>query len=98
MTTRTRREPGQEPFVLTRVRDLDDKVVDRGEVVPDFLLGSARPGRKFLVVITSNDDTPILSFYGSFDTSRLATDWAHEHIPVRGNRWRVVPVDSPDPS
>jgi hypothetical protein len=98
MAKRIRREPGREPFILTRVRDLDKQVVPDGEIVPDFLLGSARPGRKFLVVTTADSDDPTLAFYGPFETSRLATDWAHEHIPVRGNRWRVAPVDAPDPA
>lgn len=96
MKKRIPRAPGREPLILTRVRNLDKQVVSGGEVVPNFYLTTMRPGRKFLVVSTSNDDTPILAFHGTFDTPTEARNWAHDHIPVRGNRWTIAPVDAPD--
>lgn len=103
MTNRKpKREPGREPFVLTRVRDLDGEVVRDGEVVPDFYLGSDRPGRQFAVLVTPDDDTAFIGLYGPFPTSRAASDWAHDNVVHRGrgrtpgNRWIVVPVDAPE--
>lgn len=101
MTSRKpKRDPGNEPFVLTRVRDLDGEVVPGGEVVPNFYVGSQRPGRQFAVIVTSDDDSPFIALYGPFPTKRAASDWAHDHVISKGrgrtpgNRWLVVPIDA----